>query len=87
MHSPKFSTAKPEITKNSPKFRGKRAPSVIENYCTDSMPRVVTLSPLNLSADRKRKSNNDNSSNSFTTKPISKQKGTKEIIYSIQQLK
>lgn len=72
IHSPKFSTGKPEITKNSPTFRGKRAPSITENYCTDSMPRMIAESPSKLSADRKRKSHNDNTSNSFTTKPKSK---------------
>lgn len=34
LQSPKFSTAKAEITKNSPTFRGKRAPSVTDSYCT-----------------------------------------------------
>ncbi len=72
IHSPKFSTGKPEITKNSPTFRSKRAPSVLDNSCTDSMPKLIAESPSKLSVDRKRKSHNDNSSNSFTTKPISK---------------
>lgn len=32
LQSPKFSTSKAEITKNSPSFRGKRAPSVTDSY-------------------------------------------------------
>lgn len=34
IHSPKFSTGKTEITKNSPTFRAKRAPSVTDSYST-----------------------------------------------------
>ena len=72
IHSPKFSTGKTEITKNSPTFRGKRAPSVTDSYSTESMPKITSESPAKLSADRKRKSHNDNVAATFTTKPLSK---------------
>lgn len=82
IHSPKFSTGKTEITKNSPTFRQKRAPSLLENYAVESRPKLEGDSPAKL----KRRSRLDSHPGSILSRP-SKDKGAKEIIDSIQNLK
>jgi hypothetical protein len=58
LQSPKFSTAKAEIIKNSPIYRNKRAPSVTDSYSIEEKHRITAYSPLKLSADHKKNSNN-----------------------------
>lgn len=74
IHSPKFSVGKTELTKNSPCFKHKRAPSATDNYTLDSYPKATADSPAKLSEDRKRKSTHEPS---IIPRPSSKEKGTR----------
>ena len=48
LQSPKFSNAKAEITKNSPTYRSKRAPSATDSYSGEYKQRTTAESPAKL---------------------------------------
>jgi len=75
IHSPKFSTGKTEITKNSPTFRSKRAPSAQDTYTLESKSKVGD-SPTKLSEGRKKKSYLDLHPSALISKPT-KEKGAR----------
>lgn len=87
IHSPKFSVGKTEITKNSPTFRHRRVPSAQDHYTVESHPKALAESPAKLSEGRKKKSQLETNTTTLAHKHSSKDKGTREIIDSIQNLK
>lgn len=84
IHSPKFASVRPEITKNSPTYRNKRITSAQDNYINEVRHKIEISSPK-LSEGKKKKSYMDLPT-CINVLPKSN-KGNKEIIDSIQNLK